>query len=117
MRAAILAMSLCLAGPSLAAPDRTVDLGDSATLDAIARRDPQRYEKIMRILQVAGDVSCEMLPQVLQVQHGAKDVQCTGALILTSYPPKRHLRFGLEDTIYVVNVVLNGPHGTLQPAR
>ena len=117
MRAAILALAI-LAGTANAAPAKhTIDLGEPGALERIEAQSPDRYVTIVGILRVASHVSCDTLPQVLKTQYGAKDVLCPGALVLTSYPPKRHLRFQLEDTEYVTNVVLSGEAGKLQPAR
>ena len=116
MRTAILAVAMCAAMANAEAVKR-VDLGEAGALEAIQAQDPGRYEKIVNILEVAGDVSCETLPAMLKVQYGAGKVQCSGALILTSYPAKRHLRFELEDTEYVTNVVLRDAGGKLQPAQ
>lgn len=85
-------------------------------LDALRAENPAQYQKVMGIISLAGDVSCEILPQMLRVRFDAKNVQCTGALILTSYPAKRRVSFTLEDTDFAGNVVLTGKPGTLVPA-
>jgi len=81
---ATLAIALAPAGASAA---MSVDIGDSHALDALQQQNPAHYEKVLRILRVAGDVSCETLPQMLKVQYDAKNVACSGALILTSTRP------------------------------
>ena len=97
---------------------RHVDIGDSRALDAIQAANPAQYEKVIGILEkVADSVSCETLPQMLKVQYGAEQVQCTGAMILTSYPAKRHLSFKLDDVYFVGNVALTGGAGKLIPAQ
>jgi hypothetical protein len=97
---------------------RHVDIGDSRALDAIQAANPAQFEKVIGILQkVAGSVSCETLPQMLKVQYGADQVQCSGHLILTSYPSKRHLSFRLDDVQFDGNVVLTGAQGKLTPAQ
>ena len=101
-------------------PRNFVDLGRGDVLDRIRETDPQRYNKILRVLEAASDVSCETLPQVLKVQYGAGDVRCEGAMLLTSLPAKRHVGFSFADdsgTYYHVNVVLSGKPGKLQPAK
>lgn len=117
MRAVMLGAAV-LAGVVNAAPVKhTIDLGQPGVLERIETQSPERYVTIVGILRTASEVSCDTLPQMLKTQYGAKNVLCPGALVLTSYPAKRHLRFQLEDTEYVTNVVLSGPSGTLQPAR
>ena len=58
------------------------------------------------------------------VPNGTIDLGEPGALDrIEAQSPERHativkiLRFELEGTEYVINVVLSGPQGTLQPAR
>jgi len=97
---------------------RHVDLGDPRALDAILAANPAQYEKVIGIVQkVADSVSCETLPQMLKVQYGAEQVQCMGAMILTSYPAKRHLSFKLDDVYFVGNVVLTGAPPKAHPAQ
>jgi len=96
---------------------RHVDIGDPRALDAILAANPAQYEKVIGIVQkVATSVSCETLPQMLKVQYGAESFQCSGYLILTSFPAKRHLSFKLDDIQFDGNVVLKGSPPTLQKA-
>lgn len=96
---------------------RLVDIGDARALERILATNPAQYEKVMGILEkVSTSVSCETLPQLLKVQYGAEGVECSGSLILTSEPPKRHLRFTLDDVQFAGNVVLAGQRGKLEKA-
>ena len=105
-------------GPAATSPiARTVDLGEPGALEALEQSNPERYRKVVQIMRIAGDVSCETLPQMLKVQHDVAAARCSSALVLTSYPAKRHLWFQLEDTAYVANVVLHGARGKLYPAK
>jgi len=95
-----------------------VDIGDQRALDAIQATNPAQYEKVIGILEkVATSVSCETLPQMLKVQYGAEGLQCSGYLVLTSYPAKRHLSFKLDDIQFDGNVVLTGTRPSIRPAR
>lgn len=114
MTKGILATGLALLSLGAAGATQHIDIGDSRALDALQARNPAHYEKVLRILKIAGDVSCETLPQMLKVQYDAKKVACTGAAILTSYPAKRRLSFELDQTAYSGNVVLTGKPATLQ---
>jgi len=100
-----------------AVADRQVDLGDARALDALSQENPAQYARVAQILRIAGDVSCETLPQMLKVQFNARDVECNGALILTSLPAKRHIAFKLEDTSFAGNVVISGKPATLRRAK
>lgn len=95
---------------------RRVDIGDHKALDAIQAENPAQHRKLMHILEAAGKVSCDTLPQMLKVQYGAADVKCQGALIRTSYPAKRWLSFTLDEIAFSGNIVLTGPPPTLQNA-
>ena len=117
MSAAILAAAILTSVVNASPVKQTIDLGEPGALERIEAQDPERHATIVKILRTAADVSCDTLPQMLKTQYGAKNVLCPGALILTSYPAKRHLRFQLEDTEYVTNVVLKDVNGRLRPAR
>src|SRR3954466_13457102 len=114
-RSFLAALAISLA--PFAADARTVDIGNTQELDAIQASNPALYEKLTGILQLAGNVSCETLPQMLEVQYDARRVQCSGALIRTSYPAKRWLAFKLEETAFAGNLVLTGKPPTLQKAK
>jgi hypothetical protein len=101
----------------LAAHARSVDIGDARALDALSQENPAQFARVAKILRVAGDVSCETLPLMLKVQFNARDVECNGALILTSFPAKRHIAFKLEDTSFAGNVVITGKPATLRRAK
>jgi hypothetical protein len=46
----------------------------------------------------------EKLARFFRVQLEIPDLSCT-ALLLTSYPPKKHILFSVEDTAYVMDAV------------
>src|SRR5690349_5888110 len=75
------------ANPGRAA--RTVDLGAPGALEALEQERPDHYSKVVKILRIAGDVSCETLPKLLKAQYDVAAARCSSALVLTSYPAKR----------------------------
>lgn len=119
MRALALLFALALAPCAGAAgkASRTIDLGQPGALEALEKSRPEHYGKVVEILRIAGDVACETLPQMLKVQYDVAAARCSTALVLTSYPAKRHVWFQLEDTAYVSNVVLQDVRAKLHPAR
>jgi hypothetical protein len=95
---------------------RTIDLGVPGALDSIATSNPGRYRKLVGIIEAAAEIDCEEMPAKLYVKYGALGSCTAPHMFLTSYPAKRHLSFALEDTSYVVNVVIRGAGGRLVPA-
>ena len=87
--------------------------------DVIATGWPEEaVEKVIGIVQkVASSVSCDTLPRMLKVQYGAERLECSGHLVLTSYPAKRHLSFKLDDVYFAGNVVLTRQEAKPLPAR
>ena len=119
MRALIVSLLVAFAGSTVAAGNvtRTINFSSPGALDALEEDNPEHYAKVIEILRIAGDVSCETLPRMLKTQFDVKAARCSSALILTSYPAKRNVWFQLDDTAYAGNVVLYGVRGKLSPAR
>ena len=105
--AAALAVALSLATPAaLAGPSREVNLDRPGALDAVADANPAHYAKILVILEVSQMESCEHAAQVLKTKEGlAIDaMRCDSFTLLTSFPPKRHMTFVLDEVRYTSNV-------------
>ena len=96
---------------------RTIYLDTPGAFEALERDNPAHYRKVVEMIQIAGEVSCEKLPQLFKVQFAASAARCHNMLVLTSDPPKRHLWFVLEDTGYVTNVVLRAAPAKAIPAK
>jgi hypothetical protein len=96
---------------------RTIDLREAGAMEALAKNNPEHYRKVLEIIHVAEKVSCETLPQVLHARFNASDTTCRLYTLLTSFPPKRHLSFRLDDTFFVTNVTLQDAGGQLDPAK
>jgi hypothetical protein len=110
-------LAMLLLGSRISEGAGPIYLDELGAMQAIEKSDPGRYRKIVDILRVSGDVSCETLPGMLQVEFGVAGTQCTPFMVLTSFPPKRHLSFRLGDTDYIANVALRDTGGTFIPAR
>jgi hypothetical protein len=96
---------------------RTIDLREAGAMETLAKNSPEHYRKVLEIIHVAEKVSCESLPQVFHARFSASDTTCTLYTLLTSLPPKRHLSFRLDDTMFVMNVALRDEGGQLDPAK
>ena len=84
----------------------SVDL-TATVLDRLASDDPIRYTKITAILDAAGSPACESeATRLLKVSQELAHLRCSGSLILTSYPEKRHVYFVLEGVAYSSRVVM-----------
>ena len=86
-----------------------IDLDVPGNLEALARANPDHYAKIQRILvdvpqrpPAEGSVASWM-----RVEFQAHHVSYTD-LVMTSLPPKKRLKFSLDDTSYVAVVTLAG---------
>ncbi|HET7548871.1 MAG TPA: hypothetical protein VFJ86_13950 [Usitatibacter sp.] len=105
--ALFLALATCGAASAadLAARPPTVDLDQPGALDVLRETNPGRYEKVLRAVDALQSETCdEKLARFFRVQLEIPDLSCT-ALLLTSYPPKKHIMFSVEDTAYVMNAV------------
>ena len=96
----------------------TVDLNRPGALDALKASNPQRYDQVSRILQVAERTSCRYVgPQLFKAAGlDVKEAACA-MLLLTSLPAKRHMTFTIEDTQYTAIVSMQDSVGFLLPAR
>ena len=82
-----------------------VNLDRPGVLEAIERDDPERYQRILQVLELAQSATCDHMPQVMKVDLAVTSYSCNSAMFLTSLPAKRHLNFTLDGTAYVSNVV------------
>ncbi len=104
--AAILAAAFSFAAATVATPTREINLDRPGALEALSDSNPAHYAKVLVILRVSQMESCEHVPQVLKTHEGLAvgDVRCESFMLLTSYPPKRHMTFVLDDVRYTSNV-------------
>jgi len=106
---ALAALAICstsaLAAP-LQGPYREINLDKPGMLEAIEQANPAHYAKILTIMRVSQMEACEHVPTILKTKEGVSidDVRCDSFVLLTSYPPKRHMTFILDDVRYTSNV-------------
>jgi hypothetical protein len=111
---------LCLFAAAQAQGERpaVVDLTRPGALEALKARDPQRYEKVSAVLQVAERMSCkQMEPHVFKAAGlNVEKAEC-GTLLLTSLPAKRYMSFTIDDTDYHAIVSMQDSVAFPLPAR
>jgi hypothetical protein len=107
-----------LAAQAQGSAPATVDLNRPGALDALRASDPERYDQVSRILQVAERTSCRYVGPALFKAAGldVQQAEC-GVLLLTSLPAKRHVTFTIDDTHYVAIVSMQDSVGFLLPAK
>jgi len=81
---------------------RTIDLDAPGNLEAVARANPEHFAKIQRILAEVPQQPQESasVARWMGTKFQARDVDYTD-LVMTSLPPKKRLKFTLDDTSYV----------------
>src|SRR5712692_8433114 len=78
-----------------------INLDRPGALEAIAKDNPTHHRRIVDIIRVAEELPCNLVPETIQTRFDARGVGCIPIMELTSDPPKRHIRFTLDETVYV----------------
>jgi hypothetical protein len=102
------------ATPALA-DDPTVYLGGPSDLARLRQSNPGHYARAERILADANRL-CRPGPARLKQVAGARELDCEGALLRTSNPPKWQIRFRLDGVRYVALVTVTDDPPLLTPA-
>jgi hypothetical protein len=104
MRYSLLACLLVATGAAGEAPKRTVYL-NKVVLEELKTSNPRHYEEVTRVM-AASDTLCA--PGSLQTWKvmNLPPVHCTGDFLKTSHPPKRQIRFDIDETRYIALVTL-----------
>jgi hypothetical protein len=94
---------------------RTVHLNE-VLLARMRTQDPQRYEQVQAILIKAAEPCA---PEPAHVQEAGTDspTRCGMSLLETSNPPKRPIRFVVDDTTYTADVLITQDPPRVMPAR
>jgi hypothetical protein len=126
MRNLILAAFMCIASmcwadqPVAAVVARpTVHLDSAADLAQLRKTNPDHYARAVRLMSSANSLCKPGEPKLQNTKLQStdrRDISCD-AMLLTSYPPKRALRFTLDSTPYVaiVTITADPPHLTRAP--
>ncbi|MGH8143445.1 MAG: hypothetical protein ACREU2_13125 [Steroidobacteraceae bacterium] len=105
VQAPVVAPSPHILPPATPARPATVDLNVPGTLDALKRRRPADYARIVAILAGLQQHRNRDVPRWMATTFNAKNVMYA-PLWLTSFPPKRRLSFSLDGTRYRVVVTI-----------
>ena len=90
---------------TVAQASEPVDLDNPRNLEAVERDRPAHYAKIQQILADAPRQPTGDVPKWMHAQFDAQDVLYTD-LMMTSLPPKKLLRFSLDQSSYVMTITL-----------
>ena len=99
---------------ALAAP-AIVDLDVPAVREGLREQQPERYAKVMALLEDAQRMPDKQVEGWLRTRHNADSVQL--GLLLVSLPPKRRLSFSLDSVAYRATIVVALPPARVVPAR
>jgi hypothetical protein len=95
---------------------RAIYLNDRHALATLQRSNPEDYAKIQLILRGLSERPVAEIPRWLKGKFSAREVDYSD-LLLTSYPPQRHLSFVLNDTYYSATVTLETPQALIVPTK
>ena len=98
---AIAVMLVSTAMVAFAAPPiPTYDLNQPGMLDWLEQDNPAHYTRIVAMLEVAQQRSCEETERVFKVEYDA-EAHCRAMTTLMSEPPKKHMSFVLDGRRYM----------------
>jgi hypothetical protein len=106
--AVALVMAACVSGAWAVTPGGgvVVYLDDAASLAELRSANPIHYARAQKILAAANELCRPTAGKVEYAKFDAKNISCIRTLVKTSNPPKREIRFRLDDTQYVALVTL-----------
>ncbi|HXZ47885.1 MAG TPA: hypothetical protein VEG27_02640 [Usitatibacter sp.] len=120
MRAAAVALACafaaCAHAASFGTEARPVDLNAPGALEKLRAQDPRHYGKVMGMLRLFERIPCKPREvSSLEARYDIAEAACNLQL-LTSFPPKRHVTFGVDRRFYQADVVVKDTGGKLVPA-
>jgi hypothetical protein len=101
-------------GPSFVVQPRAVHLNGPRDLERLRETNFYHYLRAKKILAAANELCRPKPEQIYRVRFSDADPQC-GAMWMTSFPPKKLLRFHLDDVFYVALVTVTDLRGKLLP--
>jgi hypothetical protein len=97
-----------LVSVAFAAPPNAIDLDKPGVLDQLKLSHPQQYQAVAAILSASQRMPCQSGElKALKARFDIRDLECN-LIVLTSWPPKRHVRFEFDGASYAATVVLTG---------
>jgi hypothetical protein len=102
----IAVISSFLVSVAYAAPLNTIDLDKPGVLEQLHLNHPQQYQAVAAVLRASERMPCDSGKlKTLKARFDIKDIECN-LLVLTSWPPKRHVGFEFDGANYSATVVL-----------
>ena len=98
-------------------PDKVVYLDGQADLDRLRATHPTHYERAEKIMVAANELCRPEHGDVSYARFEAREISCSDMLLKTSNPPKRQIKFTLDDTLYIALVAITDDPPRLMPAR
>jgi hypothetical protein len=99
-------ISSFLVSAAFAAPPNTIDLDKPGVLEQLKLSHPLQYQAVAAVLRASEKMPCRSSElKTLKVRFDIKDLECN-LLVLTSWPPKRHVSFEFDGASYAATVVL-----------
>ncbi|MGL4575973.1 MAG: hypothetical protein ACRCV9_14405 [Burkholderiaceae bacterium] len=98
--------------------DSVIQFHTPGVLDEIKQKNPDHYQRITAILDVAARADCGNASQekLLAVRVNAKNLQCS-MVLKTSFPAQREVSFTLDDQRYVGSVRVDGDSMRMKPLK
>jgi hypothetical protein len=115
MRAVTVLLTLLVAIPGALASATFVDLDKPGALGRLQRDNPEHYRAVRGIVANVVKQPEASVPEWMRVTYKADDVLYP-PILLTSNPPKRDLRFRLDDVTYRTLVTLPYVPTVAEPA-
>jgi hypothetical protein len=98
--------SVFLVSVAYAAPPNTIDLDKPGALEQLQQSHPQQYQAVTAVLRASERMPCKSSElKTLKVRFDIKDLECN-LIVLTSWPPKRHVSFEFDGANYSATVIL-----------
>jgi hypothetical protein len=95
-----------LVSVAFAAPLNTIDLDKPGVLEQLHLNHPQQYQAVTAVLHASERMPCHSSElKALKVRFDIRDLECN-LIVLTSWPPKRHVSFEFDGASYVATVIL-----------
>ena len=126
-RTGILAITLLVAAPGIAivagtsaahaSEGEVIYLDGPAAIAQLRVSHPQHYAAVQRIVASAAEICRPGSEAVIAVASNVNELSCAESLFMTSNPPKRVIRFRLDQTRYVALVAVTDDQPKLLPIR
>ena len=97
-----------------AVQSRTVHLNGAVDLEHLRETNFYHYLRAKKILAAANEICRPRPEQIFRARFNDADPQC-GSMWMTSFPPKKQLRFHLDDVYYIALVTVTNVPGKAVP--